>query len=88
MAVHLINQRFQLRDAVKLVTQGDTVIVTNDEAAAEAITAFADLSVTLALLEGTSIKSTEMSATETFKVISEIDWVRYTISEESVISWS
>ena len=88
MAVHLINQRFQLRDAVKLVTQGDTVIVTNDEAAVEAITAFADLSVTLALLEGTSIKSTEMSTTETFKVISENDWVRYTISEESVISWS
>lgn len=88
MAVHLINQSTQLRNAVQLVTSGDTVIVTNDEAAAEAIAAFAHLSVTLALLEGTSIKSADMNATVAFKIISESDWVRYTVSDEPVISWS
>ena len=87
MTVHLINQSPQLRSAMQLVTEGDTVIVTNEEAASEIITKLADFAVTVALLEGTALRAEDNSARATYKVISEDEWVRYTTSDESVISW-
>lgn len=87
MTVHLINQRSKLLNAVPLMTDGDTVIVTSDEAAVEAITAVADRLVTVTLLEGTSYRSDSFRVPETVKVLSEDEWVRYTTSAESVISW-
>lgn len=87
MAVHLINQQFQAFSAMKLVAEGDTVIVINDEIALEVIATLADRKVTVALLTGTSLKASGNSAREAYQVISEDDWVRYTTSDESVISW-
>lgn len=87
MAVHMINQQHQACNALQLVTEGDTVIVTNEDAASEIITKLANFAVTVALLEGTAFQAEEDIAGATYKLISEDEWVRYTTSDESVISW-
>ena len=87
MAIHLINQQYQVSNAVRLVAEGDTVIVTNDQAVSEIIAKLADFAVTVALLEGTTLKAEDNSTTAAYKVITEDEWVRYTTSDESVISW-
>ena len=87
MAVHVINQQHQALYALQLVAEGDTVIVTNEDAASEIITKLANFAVTVALLEGTALRAEDNSARATYKVISEDEWVRYTTSDESVISW-
>jgi len=87
MAVHVINQQHQALHALQLVAEGDTVIVTTDEAVSEIIAKLADFAVTVALLEGTALRAEDNSARATYKVISEDEWVRYTTSDESVISW-
>lgn len=87
MTVHLINQRATLRNVAKLMIKDDIVIVTNDEIAEEVLAEFATHSITVALLEGTAVKPMEISDTLVFKIISDKDWVRYTTSDESVISW-
>ena len=50
MAIHLINQQYQVFNAVQLAAEGDTVIVTNDEMALDVIAALADRKVSVALL--------------------------------------
>ena len=87
MAVHVINQQHQALHALQLVAEGDTVIVTTDEAVSEIIARLADFAVTVALFEGTALRAEYNSARATYKVISEDEWVRYTTSDESVISW-
>ena len=87
MAIHLINQQHQAFNAVRLVAEGDTVIVTNEEIAVGVIAALADRKVSVALLRGTSPEASNNSARATYKVISEDEWVRYTTSDESVMSW-
>ena len=87
MAVHLINQQHQVFNAVQLAAEGDTVIVANDEMAVDVIAALADRKVLVALLRGTSPEASDNSARAAYKVISEDEWVRYTTSDESVISW-
>ena len=87
MAVHIINQQHQACNALQLVTEGDTVIVTNEDAASEVITKLANFAVTVALLEGTALRAEDNSAGAAYQVISEEEWVRYTTSDESVISW-
>ena len=87
MAVHVINQQHQALHALQLVAEGDTVIVTTDEAVSEIIAKLADFAVTVALLEGTTLKAEDNSTTAAYKVITEDEWVRYTTSDESVISW-
>ena len=87
MAVHVINQQHQAVHALQLVAEGDTVIVTTGEAVSEIIAKLADFAVTVALLEGTALRAEDNSARATYKVISEDEWVRYTTSDESVISW-
>ena len=87
MSVHLINQHCQAFNAMKIVAEGDTVIVTNDETALEAIAALADRKVSVALLTGTSPAASVNSAQAAYEIISEDDWVRYTTTDESVISW-
>ena len=52
MAIHLINQQHQAFNAVRLVAEGDTVIVTNEEIALDVIAALADRKVSVALLTG------------------------------------
>ena len=54
MAIHLINQQHQAFNAVRLVAEGDTVIVTNEEIDVGVIAALADRKVSVALLTGTS----------------------------------
>lgn len=87
MTVHLINRQALLPSTVKLVNEGDTVIITNDQVTFEAISAFASRSVTVALLEGATTLSEDIRAAMTLKIISDDDWVRYTTSSEPVISW-
>jgi DeoR/GlpR family transcriptional regulator of sugar metabolism len=87
MAVHLINQQYQASNAMTLMAEGDTVILTNDEIALEVLATLADRKVTVALLTRTSSKASDNSCREACEVISEDDWVRYTTSDESVISW-
>ena len=72
---------------MQLVAEGDTVIVTNEEVVSELITKLADFAVTVALLEGTVLRAEDTSAKAAYQVISEDQWVRYTTSDESVISW-
>ena len=72
---------------MQLVAEGDTVIVTNEEVVSELITKLADFAVTVALLEGTALRAEGTSAKAAYQVISEDQWVRYTTSDESVISW-
>lgn len=87
MAIHLINQQHQAFNAVRLAAEGDTVIVTNEEIALDVIAALADHKVSVALLTGTSPAASDNSARAAYKVISEDEWVRYTTSDEAVISW-
>ncbi len=87
MTVHLINQSSQLHSAMQLFAEGDTVIVTNREVVSELNTKLADFAVTVALLEGTALRAEDNSAGAAYQVISEEEWVRYTTSDESVISW-
>ena len=87
MAIHLINQQHQALHALQLVAEGDTVIVTNEEIALDVIASLADRKVSVALLTGTSPEVSAISARAAYKVISEDEWVRYTTSDESVISW-
>ena len=87
MTVHIINHSSQLHSAMILVAEGDTVIVTNEEALSELISKLADFAVTVALLEGTALRAEDNSAGAAYQVISEEEWVRYTTSDESVISW-
>ena len=87
MTVHLINRQALLPSTVKLVNEGDTVIITNDQVTFEAISAFASRSVTVALLGGATTLSEDIRAAMTLKIISDDDWVRYTTSTEPVISW-
>lgn len=87
MAIHLINQQHQAFNAVRLAAEGDTVIVTKEQIAVDVIAAFADHKVSVALLTGTSSEASDNSARAAYKVISEDEWVRYTTSDEAVISW-
>lgn len=87
MAIHLINQQQQAFNAVRLAAEGDTVIVTNEEIASDVIATLADHKVSVALLTGTSPGASDNSARAAYKVISEDEWVRYTTSDEAVISW-
>ena len=87
MAIHLINQQHQAFNAVRLAAEGDTVIVTSDEVALDVIAALADHKVSVALLTGTSPGASDNSARAAYKVISEDEWIRYTTSDEAVISW-
>ena len=90
MTVHLINRQTLLPSTVKLLNEGDTVIITNDQVTFEAISTFASRSVTVALLEGVEGATTlseDIHAAMTLKIISDDDWVRYTTSSEPVISW-
>lgn len=87
MAIHLINQQHQAFNAVRLAAEGDTVIVTNEEIAFDVIGALADHKVSVALLTATSPEASDVSAQAAYKVISEDEWVRYTTSDEAVISW-
>ena len=87
MAVHVINQQHQTLHALQLVAEGDTVIVTNEGAASEIIAKLADFAVKVALLEGTAFQAEDNIAGATYKLISEDEWVRYTTSDEPVISW-
>ena len=87
MAIHLINQHCQASNAVRLVAEGDTVIVTKEQIAFDVIAALADRKVSVALLTGTSPEASVNSARAAYEVISEDDWVRYTTSDEAVISW-
>ena len=87
MAVHVINQQNQAVHALQLVAEGDTVIVTTDEAVSEIIAKLADFAVTVVLLEGTALRAEDNSPRGAYKLISEDEWVRYTTSDESVISW-
>ncbi|REJ60987.1 MAG: hypothetical protein DWQ28_13295 [Proteobacteria bacterium] len=85
MAVHLINQSCQIRNALGLAAEGDTVIITYDDP--EAIAALANRRVKIALLAGSSLKARDIRSNEAYEIISESDWVKYTTSSESVISW-
>lgn len=87
MAVHLINQSCQIRNALVLAAEGDTVIITYEEADPEAIAALANRRVKIALLAGSSLKARDIRSSEAYEIISESDWVEYTTSSESVISW-
>jgi hypothetical protein len=87
MAIHLINQQHQAFNAMRLAAEGDTVIVTNEEIASDVIAALADQKVSVALLTGTSPGVSDNSARAAYKIISEDEWVRYTTSDEAVISW-
>lgn len=87
MAVHLINQQYQASKAMTLMAEGDTVILTNDEIALEVIATLADRKITVAILARTAFEGKGRSANKAYEVISEDDWVRYTTSDESVISW-
>ena len=87
MAIHLINQQHQAFNAVRVAAEGDTLIVTKEQIAVDVITALADRNVSVALLIGTSPEASDNSARAAYKVISEDEWVRYTTSDESVISW-
>jgi len=87
MAIHLINQQHQAFNAMRLAAEGDTVIVTNEEIASDVIAALADQKVLVALLTGTSPGVSDNSARAAYKIISEDEWVRYTTSDEAVISW-
>jgi len=87
MAIHLINQQHQAFNAMRLAAEGDTVIVTNEEIASDVIAALADQKVLVALLTGTSPGASDNSARAAYKIISEDEWVRYTTSDEAVISW-
>jgi len=87
MAIHLINQQHQAFNAVRLAAEGDTVIVTNEEIALDVIAALADHKVSVALLTGTLPEASDNRARAAYKVISEDEWVRYTTSDEAVISW-
>lgn len=87
MAIHLINQQHQAFNVVRLAAEGDTVIVTNEEIASDVIAALADHKVSVALLKETSPGASDNSARAAYKVISEDEWVRYTTSDETVISW-
>ena len=87
MAIHLINQQHQAFNAVRLAAEGDTVIVTNEEIASDVTAALADHKVSVALLAGTPPRASDNSARAAYKVISEDEWVRYTTSDEAVISW-
>ena len=87
MAIHLINQQHQAFNAVRLAAEGDTVIVTNEELALDVIAALDDHKVSVALLTGTSPEASDNSAQAAYKIISEDEWVRYTTSDEAVISW-
>ena len=87
MAIHLINQQHQAFNVVRLAAEGDTVIVTNEEIALDVIASLAGRKVSVALLTGTSPEVSAISARAAYKVISEDEWVRYTTSDESVISW-
>ena len=86
MAVHLINQSCQIRNALGLAAEGDTVIITYDDDP-EAIAALANRRVKIALLAGSSLKARDIRSNEAYEIISESDWVKYTTSSESVISW-
>ena len=88
MAVHLINQSCQIRNALGLAAEGDTVIITYDESDPEAIAALANRRVKIAPLAGSSLKARDIRSNEAaYEIISESDWVKYTTSSESVISW-
>ena len=87
MAIHLINQQHQAFNAMRLAAEGDTVIVTNEEIASDVIAALADQKVLVGLLTGTSPGASDNSARAAYKIISEDEWVRYTTSDEAVISW-
>lgn len=87
MAVHLINKSCQIHNALGLAAEGDTVIITYDVADPEAIATLSNRRVKIAFLAGSSLKARDTRSNEAYEIISESDWVKYTTSSESVISW-
>lgn len=87
MTVHLINQATRICSALPFVAPTDLVIVTDDRLSVEQAHSLTATDARVVMLEMIQRGDLANSTARFFDIITLNDWVRYTTTDDSVVSW-
>lgn len=87
MTVHLINQATRICSALPFLAPTDLVIVTDDRLSVEQAHSLTATDARVVMLKMTQRGDPANSTARFFDVITLNDWVRYTTTDDSVVSW-
>ena len=87
MTVHLINQATRICSALPFLAPTDLVIVTDDRLSVEQAHSLTATDARVVMLEMIQRGDLANSTARFFDIITLNDWVRYTTTDDSVVSW-
>ena len=87
MRVHLINQREKLRGAMMLMIASDVVVLVDMRCCPSDAEALSELGCQVVRLSPEDRVSEAKWTKTDVPLISEQEWVRYTLSATAVVSW-
>ena len=85
--MHLINQATRICSALPFVAPTDLVIVTDDRLSVEQAHSLTATDARVVMLEMIQRGDLANSTARFFDIITLNDWVRYTTTDDSVVSW-
>ena len=87
MTVHLINQATRICSALPFLAPTDLVIVTDDRLTVQQAHSLTATDARVVMLEMIQRGDLVNSTARFFDIITLNDWVRYTTTDDSVVSW-
>ena len=87
MTVHLINQATRICSALPFLAPTDLVIVTHDRLTVQQAHSLTATDARVVMLEMIQRGDLANSTARFFDIITLNDWVRYTTTDDSVVSW-
>ncbi|HCJ38932.1 MAG TPA: hypothetical protein DHV35_03290 [Halieaceae bacterium] len=87
MTVHLINQATRICSALPFLAPTDLVIVTDDRLTVQQAHSLTATDARVVMLEMIQRGDLANSTARFFDIITLNDWVRYTTTDDSVVSW-
>ncbi len=85
--MHLINQATRICSALPFLAPTDLVIVTDDRLSVEQAHSLTATDARVVMLEMIQRGDLANSTARFFDIITLNDWVRYTTTDDSVVSW-
>ena len=85
--MHLINQATRICSALPFVAPTDLVIVTDDRLTVQQAHSLTATDARVVMLEMIQRGDLANSTARFFDIITLNDWVRYTTTDDSVVSW-
>jgi len=85
--VHLINQATRICSALPFLAPTDLVIVTDDRLTVQQAHSLTATDARVVMLEMIQRGDLANSTARFFDIITLNDWVRYTTTDDSVVSW-